>query len=230
MTTPEPSKCVVLVPVGGSIEPDCEHGLRQLERRGYQVRRVYGYAAIDLARSQMASDALADGFDELMWIDADVAFDPADVDRLRDHGATMIAGMYPKKGVRALSCHLIPGTRQIVFGRDGGVLPILYAATGFLFTRRSVYEDIQSKLELPICNARFGQPLVPYFMPAIVADGEHRWYLSEDFAFSERARRAGHPALADTTIRLKHLGRYGYGWEDAGGHLPRHDSFTFHVV
>jgi len=29
-----PSDCVILVPVGGSIERDCEAGLRELERRG----------------------------------------------------------------------------------------------------------------------------------------------------------------------------------------------------
>src|SRR5579884_851761 len=60
------SHCVVLVPVGGPIDPDCEDGLRELERRGYAVWRVRGYSAIDAARNQMASDALAQGFDELM--------------------------------------------------------------------------------------------------------------------------------------------------------------------
>src|SRR5579885_3317312 len=60
------SRCVVLGPVGGPIDPGCEDGLRELERRGYVVWRVRGYSAIDAARNQMASDALAQGFDELM--------------------------------------------------------------------------------------------------------------------------------------------------------------------
>ncbi|MBK8254100.1 MAG: hypothetical protein IPK82_15720 [Polyangiaceae bacterium] len=227
---PSTKKCVVLVPANGSIEPECEQGLRVLESRGYQVRRVPGFAAIDLARSQMATDALRDGFDELLWIDSDIAFNADDVEKLRGHGATMIAGLYPKKGTRALASHLLPGTRKIVFGEGGGILPILYPATGFLLTKRSVYEAIQTKLELPVCNTQFERPLVPYFMPTIVTAGEHKWYLSEDFAFAERARRAGHPALADTTIHLRHIGRYAYSWEDAGGSLSRHSSYTFHVA
>jgi hypothetical protein len=78
------SCCVVLVPVG-AIDPVCEDALRELERRGYVVWRVRGYTALDAALNQMASDALAQGCDELMWIDSDIVFDPDDVDKLRRH-------------------------------------------------------------------------------------------------------------------------------------------------
>ena len=33
--------------------------------------------------------------------------------------------------------------------------------------------------------------------------------------------------MADTSIRLWHIGEYAYGWEDAGLDRPRHDSFLF---
>ena len=62
----DPARCVVLVPVGGAMEPGCEDALKALEIKGYPVRRVRGYSAIDAARCQMATDALGDGFDELM--------------------------------------------------------------------------------------------------------------------------------------------------------------------
>ena len=78
-----PSSCCILVPVGSHIEAECERSLVELERRGYIVRRVEGYAAIDQGRSQMATDALRDGFEELLWIDSDMGFDPDEVDRLR---------------------------------------------------------------------------------------------------------------------------------------------------
>lgn len=63
--TASPAKCVVLVPVGNSVEKDCELGFRELERRGYPVWRVYGYSAINQARNQLATNALDQGFDEL---------------------------------------------------------------------------------------------------------------------------------------------------------------------
>src|SRR5262245_28277039 len=59
----DPRRCVVLVPYLEAIHPECEGALRELERRGYTVRRVGGYSQIDVARNQMASDALRDGFE-----------------------------------------------------------------------------------------------------------------------------------------------------------------------
>ena len=61
-----PARCVVLVPFQGRIVSKCQAGLIELERRGYVVRRVEGYSAIDQARNQLASDALRDGFAETL--------------------------------------------------------------------------------------------------------------------------------------------------------------------
>ena len=65
---------VILVPVSRHIERGCEEGLRELERRDYAMWREWGHSAIDQGRNAMASRALAAGFEELMWIGADVAF------------------------------------------------------------------------------------------------------------------------------------------------------------
>src|SRR5262249_48170800 len=69
--TSDPRRCAILVPFYGHIDQPCEEALRELEKRGYPVRRIGGYAAIDQARNKMATDALIDGFEETMWIDAD---------------------------------------------------------------------------------------------------------------------------------------------------------------
>jgi hypothetical protein len=222
-------KCVVLVPVGGSIEAECERGLRVLEARGYVVRRVTGYAAIDQGRSQMATDALADGFEELMWIDADIGFDADAVDGLRRTGLPFVCGVYPKKGLRELAIHVKPGAQHVVFGEEGGLTPIHYAATGFLLTHRRVYDSMQQKLGLPVCNTRFDRPIVPYFLPMVVPDGDGQWYLGEDFAFSERARQAGFDIVADTRVRLHHIGKYAYSWEDSGISPARYATFTLNL-
>ena len=97
-------------------------------------------------------------------------------------------------------------------GTQGGLVEILYAAAGFLHVRREVYETVQHVTELPLCNPRFGKPLMPYFVPMIIPDEsahtllpDAKWYLPEDFNFSERARRAGYKVMADSSIRLGHL-------------------------
>jgi hypothetical protein len=251
------SKCVVLVPAGTHIEPACEQALGALETRGYPVRRVRGYAAIDQARNDMATDALADGLDETLWIDADISFDPAAVDRLRSHQLPIVGGIYARKGLRALACHALPGTKQFVFGASGGLVELRYAGTGFLLVRRQVYIDMQERLALPVCNRRFGRPTIPFFQPLVIPDpveatgsgvffGDEvagrptistkktpdpigHWYLAEDFAFCERARQCGYQIMADTTIRLWHHGSYAYGWEDAGIAQTRYETFYYNI-
>lgn len=218
---------VALVPVANVMEPECEASLQKLRARGIKVRVFRGASAIDQARSLMAHDALKDGFTELLWVDADIAFEPSDVDMLLAHDKPFVCGVYPKKGVRSLACHTLPDTRELVFGEGGGLVEILYAAGGFTLVRSSVYTLLKEKLALPVCNAQFGAPFVPYYLPLVKETDAGAWYLAEDFAFSERARQAGVSVYADTRIRLRHIGRYAYQWEDAGMAATRHASFRF---
>jgi hypothetical protein len=217
------------VPVGGSIDPGCEDALRELERRGYPVWRIRGISAIDGARNRMASDALSQGLDELMWIDSDIVFDPDDVEILRQHDLPLVCGIYPKKSRRQFACAFLPEMRQVVFGIKGGVIELLYCGFGFTLTRRELYETMQQQLRLPVCNQHFQSPLVPYFGPMVSGECEKAWYLSEDFSFCERARRCGFRVMADTTIRLWHVGSYRYSWEDAGRDVERFGDYTFHI-
>ena len=119
------------------------------------------------ARS-LATDALARGFEEIMWIDSDTEFDPAAIERLRSHDLPIVSGLYPKKATRALASSLLPETQKITFGDGGGLLEIRYAATGFLLTKRQVYLDIQPQVNLPVCNLQFNKPLVPFFMTMVI--------------------------------------------------------------
>lgn len=254
--------CVVLVPAFTPPAPRCEEALRELERRGYPVRRVRGFSAVDQGRNQMASDALHEGFAETMWIDPDIVFEAAAVEKLRSHHLPIVAGLYPQPGVRALACHLLPQTRTLVFGAGGGLVEIRYAGAGFLYVRREAYERIREHHRLPLCNTRFGRGVWPFFMPLVIEEplpspgceqpaghpqprvgretetasaastspcAPTRRYLTEDYAFCHRARQAGLPIMADTTIRLSRMGHYGYGWEDAGSDPPRYDTFHYHV-
>lgn len=124
-------RCVILVPVAHRIEPDCETAIRQLEERGYPVRRVYGYAAVDQARNQIATNTLDEGFEELMWIDSDIVFDPNAVERLRSHQLPMCCGIYPKKGKRSFACDFLEQTQVVSFGQQGGLMQIDRVGLGF---------------------------------------------------------------------------------------------------
>jgi hypothetical protein len=240
------SSCVVLVPVGNHIEPQTEVALRELERRGYVVWRSYGCSAIDFARSRLATQALSEGFDETLWIDADIIFDPDEVDRLRrwtysDIRASglqlpaelsgpplVITGVYAKKGVRELAVQLMVNPGETMhFGVGAPFKKAIYAPGGMLLVRRKAYELVAKSGPLPLCatNEPFG--MIPFFMPMIVPDGSQMIYLCEDFSFSRRLRDAGIDICVDMQMRLYHLGHYPYSWEDAGKAVERYQSYRF---
>ena len=223
---PNPRNCAVLVPFHREIIPACEEALQELEASGYTVIRRGGVSAIDTARNKLATEALMDGFEETLWIDSDISFAPEAVDQLRRTDFPIVCGIYPKKGTQQFACHLLPGASHITFGKKGGVVEILYGGTGFMLIRRQVYQDIQEKLELPVCNDVFGKGFVPYFQPLIRQHDAGHWYLAEDYSFCERARQVGYSIMADTRIRLWHHGNYAFSWEDAGLKINRFENYT----
>ncbi len=243
------SKCVVLVPALSQPTAKCEAGLKELVKKGYTVKRVRGFSAVDQGRNSMVSDALHDRFDEMMWIDTDIGFTADDVDKLRSHRLPLVAGVYPQPGGRSLACELLEETREVVFGEEGGLLEVKYVAAGFMFVRRKVFENVRDKLQLPLCNTRFGSKGVwPFFLPVTIEEKtiedesagaagssnagasqiRHR-YLTDDFAFCHRVRQAGFKVMVDTSIRLWRTGSYGYGWEEAGQDIERFDTYRYGV-
>jgi hypothetical protein len=216
MSSKSTKSCVVLVPYVGHIEPACENGLRELERRGYEVRRLPGHSDIARGRSMIATCALHDGFDDLLWIDSDIAFSADSVEALRAHDVTIVGGVYPQKGRRRLCVNPVQRPVTLTFGEGGGLVEVVHVATGFLLTRRAAYEAIERHHKLPRCKGE-GPGIIPFFASLIHGTPETGFeYLSEDYSFCERARSANHKIYADTSIRLGHVGAHEYSWEDAG--------------
>ena len=86
-------KPVVLVPYYSGIERECEEGLRGLVRAGIALSR-FSLSAIDLLRSAMLSHALREGYESMLFVDADIGFDPADALRLLSRPEPVVAGVY----------------------------------------------------------------------------------------------------------------------------------------
>ncbi len=226
---PRRSKAVALVPHLHGVDWECEQGLRRLEEAGVKVVRRAGSSAVDAARNELASDALHDGFDSMIFIDADIGFDVDDALRLLARPEPVLCGIYAKKGRRGLASHFGDGVEEVLFGPEaGGPYPARYAATGFLRIRSWALRRMIERLGLPLCNSKWGRGVWPFFMPMIVPHEEGLLhYLGEDWAFSHRLSQVGITPLADTSIRLWHWGRHAFGWEDAGEGRPRYRSYHF---
>lgn len=222
----------VLVPHLSGVEWECEQALRKLEEAGVAVVRSRGSSQIDVARNNLASEALHDGFESIFFIDADLGFDPADALRLVARPEPVVSGVYAKKGRREMASRFADGVGEIRFGAEApGPYPLKYAATGFLRIRAPVLRRMVDVLGLPLCNTKWGRGAWPFFQPIWVPDGDGGFhYLGEDWAFSHRLSQVGVTPLAISSIRLWHYGQYPYGWEDAGEDRARFPSYRYRTT
>ncbi len=172
----------------------------------------------------------------LLFIDADIGFDPAQVARMLACGEEVVAGMYPLKVIewnRQAMARVAAGepigTAPMLYvgrvcegeeaARRGAFVTATYAGTGFLLIRRSaILRLIAAHPEL-----RYGSiqthPLPPspsenqYALFDCMIEPETGIYLSEDYAFCRRWRDLGGRIWLDTEGVLTHTGTLDFTGE-----------------
>jgi hypothetical protein len=187
-----------------------------------------GDALITRARASLISQFLDDlDATHLLFIDADIGFEPDQVLRLIECGADMCAAIYPIKRIDWDKVRMtIEATRpnpaaaalKYVFEVDDpgavvervGYVKVRYAGTGFLMIRRRAlakmcahYPQLRYKRDHSIDAATVSDNRFALFECMIAEDGT---YLSEDFAFCKRWIDMGGEIWADLKSKLNHVG------------------------
>ncbi len=163
--------------------------------------------------------------DYLMFIDADIHFDPHAVVRLVKSGHDLSVACYPKKVVMwnqaatavqngddrdmaMLSSSLvvnIGATRRTI---EDGFVEILDGPTGFMLISRSVFKKLEEKFpELWCKNDHQNRDFDEYHAAFdCMIDPDSKRYLSEDYAFCRRWQQTGGKIFADVNTTLGHVG------------------------
>ena len=187
-----------------------------------------GDALITRARASLVSQFLDDpSATHLLFLDADIGFEPGQVLRLIQSGADMCAAIYPikriewdkvKTTIEAARPNPAAAALKYVFEVDdpnavaekGGFVKVRYAGTGFLMIRRATlvrmcerYPQLQYRRDHSIDAATASDNRFALFECMIAEDGT---YLSEDFAFCKRWTDIGGEIWADLDSRLSHVG------------------------
>ncbi len=203
--------------------------LRTKSNVGLKVHLRDGDALITRARANLVTLFLDDpDATHLLFVDADIGFTPAQVFRLVESGADVVAGVYPIKRVNwdkarcavgAGRPNLAAASLDYVLELDDpnrvvvveGFTRLRYAGTGFLMIRRHVlvrmcahYASLKftrehSYDELASSPNRFA-------LFECMIDPASGTYLSEDFAFCKRWTDIGGEIWADLESRLDHVG------------------------
>ena len=207
---------------GRYLEPDHLQSLMRMLRHPVTFAPTWNDALLCRARSKAATHFLMEtGADVHVSIDSDIVFDPASVLQIatQAHEYGIVAGLYVTRagGKLCRPTSIFETDVPIEFGTDPTPVPIKWAATGFIATARRVFERLAQ--DLPLCHRAEAWKFYPFYQPFWIEsdrDPEDTLYLSEDYAFCERARRAGFQTYLNPAVRLLHLGQYPFRLEDLG--------------
>ncbi len=197
---------------------------------GFRLKLLFkdGDALITRARASLVSQFLDDpAATHLLFIDADIGFEPQQVLRLIECGAEMCAAVYPikridwdkvKSTIAAGRPDPAAAALKYVFEVDDpnavtssdGFVKVRYAGTGFLMIRREAlermcarYPELRYKRDHSVDAASSSDNRFALFECMIAEDGT---YLSEDFAFCKRWTDMGGEIWADLDSKLRHVG------------------------
>src|SRR5258706_12097046 len=171
---------IAICPYGSFIEPACERGLLGLESQGWTVWRRPSSASIDRERSRLATAALDEGYDALLWVDSDQEFEPESAERLDEQQVPFVSALIARRGSRDFACAFTLDTQRIGVGSEGSVLRVQYVGAGFALVRRAAFEAVQAHFALPRIADSTGA-IVPYYLPMVTdVPGAGICYLGED--------------------------------------------------
>lgn len=146
----------------------------------------------------------------LMFIDADIGWEPWHLLVLLNADKDVIGGLYPMKTLPV---------KWVVNGFDGAqeegpLQEVSKTGTGFMLVKRHVFEKLNAHPAVKPFNNDIGLPkeldkhLKTYYDTAV---RENRYY-SEDWTFCENWRDLGGKVWVDKRVLLKHTGHYVFDY------------------
>jgi len=143
----------------------------------------------------------------LMFVDADIGWEPWHLLVLLNRQVDVIGGLYPMKTLPIK--WVVNGFEGAEEGEDG-LQEVSKTGTGFMLVKRDVFEKLNAHPAVkPFANdiglpKELDQHLKTYYDTAV---RENRYY-SEDWTFCENWRDLGGKVWVDKRVLLKHSGSY----------------------
>ncbi|MCK5505543.1 MAG: hypothetical protein KAJ10_10295, partial [Thermodesulfovibrionia bacterium] len=158
---------------------------------------------ITRARNTSVASFLKTDFEYLMFIDADIEFEPEAVQKLWNMEEKVAVGAYSMKRIDKPVSAWKDG-KLVKLEELDGITGVDFAGTGFMLIHRGVFEDLKPTSNLHQ-EGKVGDCWA--FFDTGVEDG---YYISEDYFFCKRWREHGGKIMLDPSIKLKHHGTYAY--------------------
>ena len=168
----------------------------------------------------------------LLFVDADIQFNPTAVIKMLKEERDVICGCYPKKAVdfEAVKNNYSKTSNQVELIQSAvryaynfqpqkthrverGVVEILDAPTGFMMVKKQVIRDMIKQYPLTeYFNDVAAYQVTPQdrFFDLFQSQVFDRRYLSEDYGFCRLWQMMGGKTFGDLTVKLNHIGQFCY--------------------
>ena len=149
----------------------------------------------------------------LMFIDADIGWEPWHLLVMLNADKDVIGGLYPMKSLPVKWC--VNGFEGAEVSEDGTLQEVSKTGTGFLLIKRAVFEKLNAHPATKPFMNDIGLPveLNPYMKTYFdTAVRENRYY-SEDWTFCENWRDLGGKVWVDKRVLLKQTGTYVFDFQ-----------------
>jgi len=176
----------------------------------WTIETMINESLISRARNVLTAKFLCDQTTatHLLFIDADIGFEPWHILALMDRDVDVIGGLYPLKSLPLRWCvNAIEGV-----GEKDGMQEVSKTGTGFMLIKRGVFDRAKNHPSVKSFNndtgldLKYDAFLKTYFDTAV---RENRYY-SEDWTFCENWRDMGGSIFVDKRVLLEHVGTMAF--------------------
>jgi hypothetical protein len=160
------------------------------QRIGMSHAILPGNPFLDMARNQLVASFLASDATDMLFVDADVGWDPTILLRVLSHPQEIVGGLVPKRdATRGDSYHMNAMTGVIGENR---LFQCKELPTAFMRIKRSAFEKLQAAghgtperpfFKIGNAQSEFGEDI--YFCRRWCELGEHLW-IDSDITFTHR--------------------------------------------
>jgi len=177
----------------------------------WTVETMTNESLISRARNTLVSKFLfTKESTHLMFIDADIGWEPWHLLVMLDAQKDVIGGLYPMKSLPIKWCvNGIPGQPE---APDQNLIEVSKTGTGFMLIKRDVFEKLDAHPATKPFKNDIGldpalDPYMKTYFDTAVREGR---YYSEDWTFCENWRDIGGQVWVDKRVLLRHTGTYTF--------------------
>lgn len=180
----------------------------------WTIETMTNESLISRARNTLVAKFLnTENSTHLVFIDADIGWEPWHLLLLINHDVDVIGGLYPMKSLPVR--WVVNGVENGAVSDDGNVVEVSKTGTGFMVVKRHVFDKLQQHPAVVPFKNDIGLPqeLDPHMRTYYDTDVREGRYYSEDWTFCENWRDLGGKVWVDKRVLLKHTGTYTFDYQ-----------------